>query len=617
MVYRLFVTGIFEGVLHWFYNVRNIYNLDMDDNFAFYLLRTRVSPEAARRYSQFDGDERLSISSLDLSDPEVEAEKFLWHLNRKSIVDGNHPEGCLGDMEEIKINNIEADDVINITSSIPDTLVEDYNHNTHTLHSENQNAEFISRYDHKDVVLETHSTISQLNDSDQNTHERNNSNNRNGMQSELNLTKNFNDNKKSDQNINYSIESISNNREVKSESPIIQLSNVNDIQSLQEKYSNAIEEFRVFRAKLALNMERNLIRTEQFNLKKAPNRYRSQEDLSKSSFDVSATRPFETTYRQLNRYASQEQLNRKKNEFDDRPQTADYFKASPTQKNTFIISNNNHIENILGKPVQLKTHEYPINNNDLRQHQVQLRDQAARSNFERYLRGSAVRHQTTLDSADISKRDSSIFEEHVDIGYGGSGSTSPNQGENIMLTSDQLSSRSGSINSHHSQASSAIASVDSGVRMSFVGQHNSLVVVAIDFGTTFSGYAFSFTRDASSIHMMRRWEGGDPGVTNQKTPTTLLLKPDGTFHSFGFGARDFYHDLDASDSKKWLYFDKFKMSLHCNKVCWCTFFLVMFGLLSFVYYIIHIHNQNVCLHEKQLEGFPCLAVTSVLEKLPV
>ena len=96
------------------------------------------------------------------------------------------------------------------------------------------------------------------------------------------------------------------------------------------------------------------------------------------------------------------------------------------------------------------------------------------------------------------------------------------------------------------------------------------VVVAIDFGTTFSGYAFSFTRDPDSIHMMRKWEGGDPGVINQKTPTTLLLTPDGKFHSFGFHARDFFHDLDAQESKKWHYFEKFKMMLHYNAV---SFFL--------------------------------------------
>ena len=92
------------------------------------------------------------------------------------------------------------------------------------------------------------------------------------------------------------------------------------------------------------------------------------------------------------------------------------------------------------------------------------------------------------------------------------------------------------------------------------------VVAAIDFGTTYSGYAFSFTRDPDSIHMMRKWEGGDPGVSNQKTPTTLLLKPNGDFHSFGFGARDFYHDLEEAEARKWYYFEKFKMSLHSNQV---------------------------------------------------
>nr|XP_025975495.1 heat shock 70 kDa protein 12B [Dromaius novaehollandiae] len=88
------------------------------------------------------------------------------------------------------------------------------------------------------------------------------------------------------------------------------------------------------------------------------------------------------------------------------------------------------------------------------------------------------------------------------------------------------------------------------------------VVVAIDFGTTSSGYAFSFASDPEAIHMMRRWEGGDPGVANQKTPTSLLLTPDGAFHSFGYTARDYYHDLDPEDARHWLYFEKFKMKIH-------------------------------------------------------
>lgn len=64
----------------------------------------------------------------------------------------------------------------------------------------------------------------------------------------------------------------------------------------------------------------------------------------------------------------------------------------------------------------------------------------------------------------------------------------------------------------------------------------------------------------------RRWEGGDPGVANQKSPTSLLLTPDLRFHSFGFAARDFYHDLDPEEARHWLYFDKFKMKIHSTSV---------------------------------------------------
>ena len=110
------------------------------------------------------------------------------------------------------------------------------------------------------------------------------------------------------------------------------------------------------------------------------------------------------------------------------------------------------------------------------------------------------------------------------------------------------------------------SSVDSGTGSDPARPTTHFVVVAIDFGTTFSGYAFSFTRDPDSIHMMRKWEGGDPGVVNQKTPTCLLLNPDGQFNSFGFSARDNYHDLDQADAHTWLFFDKFKMSLHYSQV---------------------------------------------------
>lgn len=55
-------------------------------------------------------------------------------------------------------------------------------------------------------------------------------------------------------------------------------------------------------------------------------------------------------------------------------------------------------------------------------------------------------------------------------------------------------------------------------------------------------------------------------MSNQKTPTTILLTPERKFHSFGYAARDFYHDLDPNEAKQWLYLEKFKMKLHITGV---------------------------------------------------
>jgi hypothetical protein len=111
------------------------------------------------------------------------------------------------------------------------------------------------------------------------------------------------------------------------------------------------------------------------------------------------------------------------------------------------------------------------------------------------------------------------------------------------------------------------------------------VIVAIDFGTTFSGYAFCFPNDVTSarehgealpsIHVMRKWEDGDPGAVDMKTPTTLLLTPEREFHSFGFTARNFYHDLSPAEARRWLYFEKFKMALHHCSVRTSIRFIVM------------------------------------------
>lgn len=92
------------------------------------------------------------------------------------------------------------------------------------------------------------------------------------------------------------------------------------------------------------------------------------------------------------------------------------------------------------------------------------------------------------------------------------------------------------------------------------------VVIAIDFGTTYSGYAYSLVTAQDDIFLMMRAQHGQYGAINHKIPTILLLNEHGGFHSFGYEAREAYHDLDEMESKKWLYFEKFKMELHSRKV---------------------------------------------------
>nr|XP_022291093.1 heat shock 70 kDa protein 12A-like isoform X2 [Crassostrea virginica] len=109
-----------------------------------------------------------------------------------------------------------------------------------------------------------------------------------------------------------------------------------------------------------------------------------------------------------------------------------------------------------------------------------------------------------------------------------------------------------------------------------------LLVAAIDFGTTYSGYACSWKSEWRKIHHAN-YMGGR--FLSSKTPSILLLNPDKSFCAFGYGAENTFKDLvyvtnHASDSdsdsdsgketqttlnKNWneyYYFHRFKMLLH-------------------------------------------------------
>ncbi|KAK3099812.1 hypothetical protein FSP39_010132 [Pinctada imbricata] len=98
-----------------------------------------------------------------------------------------------------------------------------------------------------------------------------------------------------------------------------------------------------------------------------------------------------------------------------------------------------------------------------------------------------------------------------------------------------------------------------------IPQEDYLYVAAIDFGTTFSGYAFAmrhdFLEDKTNIKTTV-WNAPSGGITSLKTPTTLLLNPDKSFNSFGYDAEANYTTLSEEDAhERYYYFRRFKMSL--------------------------------------------------------
>ncbi|XP_076084481.1 heat shock 70 kDa protein 12B-like [Mytilus galloprovincialis] len=97
-----------------------------------------------------------------------------------------------------------------------------------------------------------------------------------------------------------------------------------------------------------------------------------------------------------------------------------------------------------------------------------------------------------------------------------------------------------------------------------------LLVAALDFGTTYSGYAFSmrheFKTDPMKIHANQAWNSGGRALLSLKTPTCLLLNDKKQFIAFGYDAENQYSDIVMDEKQdEYFYFHRFKMNLHNNK----------------------------------------------------
>ena len=93
-----------------------------------------------------------------------------------------------------------------------------------------------------------------------------------------------------------------------------------------------------------------------------------------------------------------------------------------------------------------------------------------------------------------------------------------------------------------------------------------MIVGAIDFGTAYSGWAFSFVhefkKDPTKV-TTKLWLSGAALVT-EKAPTCALIAPDGkTLVAFGYDAENKYRELAVNgEHENYYYFKGFKMALN-------------------------------------------------------
>ncbi|MEQ2300762.1 hypothetical protein AMECASPLE_029261 [Ameca splendens] len=87
-------------------------------------------------------------------------------------------------------------------------------------------------------------------------------------------------------------------------------------------------------------------------------------------------------------------------------------------------------------------------------------------------------------------------------------------------------------------------------------------IIAIDFGTAYSGYAYSVTPKEKEIEpILKKW-GEEIGLETPKTPTSILFDEHGEFMKFGYEAKAAYINVRGEDAKKQYFFENFKMALY-------------------------------------------------------
>ena len=87
-------------------------------------------------------------------------------------------------------------------------------------------------------------------------------------------------------------------------------------------------------------------------------------------------------------------------------------------------------------------------------------------------------------------------------------------------------------------------------------------IIAIDFGTAYSGYAYTVASNEEEIDpILKKW-GEELGLDTPKTPTCILFDEHEEFKKFGYEAKTAYIDVRGEEAKKLYFFENFKMALY-------------------------------------------------------
>ncbi|XP_035994555.1 heat shock 70 kDa protein 12B-like [Fundulus heteroclitus] len=87
------------------------------------------------------------------------------------------------------------------------------------------------------------------------------------------------------------------------------------------------------------------------------------------------------------------------------------------------------------------------------------------------------------------------------------------------------------------------------------------LIMAIDFGSGYSGYAFNLKpREEGGETQLKRW-GKELGLDSLKTPTCILFDEDKQFLKFGYEAKTAYSNMRREEAEKHYFFEDFKWNI--------------------------------------------------------